>query len=1347
MDTAFEKAVERFRGGLTKSQQEQFTGCKKQDVEKIIQDIQSRHGAQKRLKSMRRVSKFIEAMSQLGQVVEVFLNVHNSVAFVWGPIKFILVAASTWVETLDLLLETYAEIGEALPGLTQYSTLYSKYPFIQTHLENYYLDVLEFNKNALEVFARPGWKSVFHSSWRTFKSQFGPIMSNFKRHRQLLADEKTTALMSEVQDLRHHAEERFDSLESELNARHVREVEKEIAELEETRQRQRHIIQRKLDAPDSLKDHEHACSMRDLGDSGDWIIRDSKYQEWAELDTCTSKWLYVNGIPGAGKTILASRIIDRLKDLQTKSKDSGRSFPIIYFYFKHLHENKRQMSHLLLSLLSQLGDQDSTVLDLFYKEVCILGQQQLSLQKLCELASTALRSQRRCFIVIDGLDECGRDPHDRTTSEAVEVLKWFENLMIPKEETTPETEDVCIRLLISGQRDGSIERRLESVPSIQLETAIGHGEDIKSYASVEARKICQQFSATLSVEQDLVRKVVTRAKEGMFLFAKIVLDNLGDQISAFDFEAELRSENFPEGLDKAYERVVKRVLKNHIKPERLAAQQILGWVICAERPLRWREIQSRFCIDPEIGNANTQKKPVKSCKHLCGSLVEVQTIELTGGVESEGEVEMVHPSAKEYLVQTGAFCLATENAKMALFCTQYLTSTPFQISLESKIQTCALTGYYGFHDYATAFWWHHVDKSMDAREDIRHETFHSVLRSTATLLRTSQTRRQGSREDPRDLEIIMQQFRELPRSSRDRQKVLGPLGIEISTGLVRDAIEALRREDIQSNIIPLYGPIRYKCPKPWCQLFATGFLEAGQRRDHVNEHERPFRCDTEGCFQAEIGFSTGSGLRQHVKKHHTQPEIILFPKSTQFHQTDPHKTRPSIWAAITNGDLDGVKDCVAARTNAHEIMKTGDTAQTPLLLAVELGHLGICKYLLANGADVNYPHAFKGQYKYALHAAVRRDQIEIVDLLLDQGVLQNDFREQGLTALELAVKLDHHRLLESFQKKKPEAFSFMACLNQAIDQDHISTAQVALKLRKDNIDLSLPLTPTLINTLGHVSDSMIRLLISLPWDFGTTLTHEACRMGTNVGLVHRLLTLGDEPVYRDEQNLSTLDIAEAKGFHSVVSAIIASKKVPPDMEAQYSLSPGRLMGYDLEALRVCLIDHPYLLTRSDINGVTLLHHAIYAAKNEVVKLLLGMDVDVNARPRRYPHDWGPFFSIDATCFAPLVLALACVDRWESESSVLICKDLARNEKVNLFFLKASIAQQCLATSLKQQDSELLLLLVKRDLLGLSNSVERSTRREMELVTVLQQNSDPLIAVGGDERALGYLLLMLAERVE
>lgn len=108
--------------------------------------------------------------------------------------------------------------------------------------------------------------------------------------------------MSEVQSLRHDAEEKFHLLEHELNTRHDRDSEKELAEREEAHHRHRRIIQSKLDAPKFQTDHEHASQMRQTGSSGDWILIDSRFQDWAELDTSPSKWFYLNGIPGAGES-------------------------------------------------------------------------------------------------------------------------------------------------------------------------------------------------------------------------------------------------------------------------------------------------------------------------------------------------------------------------------------------------------------------------------------------------------------------------------------------------------------------------------------------------------------------------------------------------------------------------------------------------------------------------------------------------------------------------------------------------------------------------------------------------------------------------------------------------------------------------------------------------------------------------------------------------------------------------------------------------------------------------------------------------------------------------------------
>lgn len=150
----------------------------------------------------------------------------------------------------------------------------------------------------------------------------------------------------------------------------------------------------------------------------------------------------------------------------------------------------------------------------------------------------------------------------------------------------------------------------------------------------------------------------------MFLYAKVVLDNLMDQSSEAEVEGELDTENFPDGLDSAYgplhisligtprlkerdryERVVVRVLERPSRPKREAAARILAWITCAARPLRWRELQSRFCINFEQSSCDFKKRRVDSCKVLCGSLVEAEHCVLGTASEAEIVVSLVHDTA------------------------------------------------------------------------------------------------------------------------------------------------------------------------------------------------------------------------------------------------------------------------------------------------------------------------------------------------------------------------------------------------------------------------------------------------------------------------------------------------------------------------------------------------------------------------------------------------------------------------------------------------------------------------------------------------------------------------------
>lgn len=90
-----------------------------------------------------------------------------------------------------------------------------------------------------------------------------------------------------------------------------------------------------------------------------------------------------------------------------------------------------------------------------------------------------------------------------------------------------------------------------------------------------------------------------------------------------------------------------RIFEMSSMAEREDAKKIMGWVICARRLLRWREIQSLFCIDPTNGDVDYEERRLRvTCKELCGSLVDIHhaTSTTTG---PEDVIKIVHETARE----------------------------------------------------------------------------------------------------------------------------------------------------------------------------------------------------------------------------------------------------------------------------------------------------------------------------------------------------------------------------------------------------------------------------------------------------------------------------------------------------------------------------------------------------------------------------------------------------------------------------------------------------------------------------------------------------------------------------
>jgi uncharacterized protein involved in exopolysaccharide biosynthesis len=83
--TVFHRSIEAFRAkaGLSQDELQDFELTSLDDLKAQISIIQSDQRRSKKLLYLKRLGPFLDTMEQYGKIIEVFLNIHEVVAFVW----------------------------------------------------------------------------------------------------------------------------------------------------------------------------------------------------------------------------------------------------------------------------------------------------------------------------------------------------------------------------------------------------------------------------------------------------------------------------------------------------------------------------------------------------------------------------------------------------------------------------------------------------------------------------------------------------------------------------------------------------------------------------------------------------------------------------------------------------------------------------------------------------------------------------------------------------------------------------------------------------------------------------------------------------------------------------------------------------------------------------------------------------------------------------------------------------------------------------------------------------------------------------------------------------------------
>ncbi|EGX44058.1 hypothetical protein AOL_s00210g219 [Orbilia oligospora ATCC 24927] len=969
----FEKSLEKFRQRLSPEQRQQFSFSSLDDVRAEMRKLQDQLGPQKKLRSFNKMKKFLEGMKQVEQLVQIFLNTSDVVAYVW--------VASTRIETLERLLGVYQEIGDVLHGVGKYDRLFKNYPDYRRILEIYFYDILEFHHEVLQVFAKPNWRRFLDYAWPTFKTKFEPIIDSLKRHRDLLSDEKLTVILEELQDS-HAIVDKIPAMLQEINEKLNKLQQSGITkkhELQERTLKQRETVRTKLRSRNYQEDHRTALKKRSISSSGNWVFDSPKFEKWLNGNSGNDSILYINGIPGSGKTILVSTIIEYLLN-----SGHTRNGTILYFYFKH-HDNDNKGAGktkcgMLCALLMQLLDQDDTLLEYVYQKCAsVVDPDAISEPFLEEILKHCFNRQGKIWIVLDALDES----EESESISAHPVIAWLQEVVSPA-----TLYGSHVRFLISGQRDGFIEAALSVYPDIDLDRTKQHKADITDYASFRASEIKSRFGLNADEETDIVDKVTVSSK-GMFLYAKIVLDNLFHQQSVAKFRKELSNENFPQELNQAYERVAIRIFDNAHEARRSSALCILGWVATSGRPLRWREIQAKFCINPVDATCDFDERILDSFKSICGSLVDVELCDNNKNSESERIVSIVHPTAtRRYLQESNRIRLFEEHANAAIYFSQYLTSTPFQQKMgENRVYELALDGYYALQDYACAFWHHHISLALSPLSNISPNLETAVIHGAKLLIRISQPKARS--DSSFECENLNDHTKEYILSILEEPYALGSEGSALSEQIknVRNQIESINYSEVDGRQLKvfneLHGCIRFKCPKIRCALFSSGFSSKEQQSHHIREHDRPFKCSKPECFARITGFSSLPSLNEHIKRLHSSDPPVLFPKGKDAGSSTIHN-------AAARGDLNDVIALHEAGASLHFVEQKKD-GLAPIVLAVKKGHMNVCEYIMKRSMPpINpwgpiFPKSGSVSDYYIgdspIEEAVKNDDLQLFDLL------------------------------------------------------------------------------------------------------------------------------------------------------------------------------------------------------------------------------------------------------------------------------------------------------------------------------------------------------------------------------
>ncbi|KAM0267836.1 hypothetical protein ACHAPA_005433 [Fusarium lateritium] len=860
-----------------------FPNTTLEDVKKAARSIENQLAARQSLRNMRRLMPLFRGLEHYSKVIDVLCNGTPYLPWIWAPITLILRVASEFVEAFEQIIRGYASIAESLKRFEILSDTFINEPDFQQTLAVFYADILKFHKHAYKFVRRSSWKLMFSTSWGRFQARFGNILEDLKQHGALIDLEanardisQAKAMRDDIRKWREESEHRISQEDIEQNAKQHESI----------------VSWLQVNEGDQIAIMESISSeVADYQDTCGWLLKNKKVSSWANNQPDTPS-LWLKGPAGTGKSVLTTQLVNFMR---------GTKFVTCHFC-TYRYAASIMYEQVLKSLLLQILRKDGDLVAHVYKTYILEKKQPTTtsleqlLQKLLSSISNDPNKAEYLWIVIDGLDECDPDKHMR--------LVRLINQLTAKPVVPGGT--VC-KVLVSSRAPSSALERLKRSQVISLsEEKKLLSEAIRQYVDRRLRlmdKKLRQLDLEHSEIKEIQDAIVIKA-DGMFLYARLVMDYLASNIFFSGDEIKNSVKQLPQKLSDFYQRILTQILIQLDARSVDRIKCVFGWIAFAKRPLRKLELLSAITFS--AGDPSVSRLAPQFLLEICGTLIEER---------HDATFAFIHNSVKEFLQSSSKGLNVEENEALQQHGAATVTCllSGFNIFCHTNTeQDKALRvakGLHGLHIYATEFWTEYllswaVSEYQRAEDDLApllqiacklaaslNESPTKAIPNSEHLGKMIDKRLEFLDQHPMLQKLVNQalQARSLGNlESRVFRKSLidqeteqhfDPLiisdGISNMLASYQEVVKSLLDQNYHSELSTEefalfkvhFGATAYTCQLTSCSRATIGFETEELLKEHEKRHVRWFQCAVSECQFPS--FLSARALKNHTRKHHT----------------------------------------------------------------------------------------------------------------------------------------------------------------------------------------------------------------------------------------------------------------------------------------------------------------------------------------------------------------------------------------------------------------------------------------------------------------------------------------------